>query len=224
MKYKVIIPARSNSKRLPGKNMKLLGGIPLIQYSIDFAKNNFNNDQIWVNSDCPIILEFAEKLGVNVMPRPQKLALDTTSTAEVLIDQIENFKKQNINCDAIILLQPTNPFRDNDLLRQAIEKFQNSGRNSLATFSISEKKIGTILNNKFIPQNYTPGQRSQDISKLYYENGLLYISKSEVILNGKIISEDVYPFICDSVESSVDIDNLEDFIYAESILKSRKYE
>jgi N-acylneuraminate cytidylyltransferase len=141
-----------------------------------------------------------------------------------LINQIENFKENNIVCDALILLQPTNPFRNNEILWQVIEKFQNSGRNSIATFSNFRKKFGNILNDKFVPQNYIPGQRSQDIPKSYYENGLLYISKTESILKGKIITDDVFPFLCEDVESSVDIDNLEDFIFAESILKLKNYE
>ena len=61
MVYKVIIPARANSKRLPGKNMKVLGGKPLIQYSIDFALNNFSADSIWVNSNDYQVIEFAKK-------------------------------------------------------------------------------------------------------------------------------------------------------------------
>jgi CMP-N-acetylneuraminic acid synthetase len=223
MKYILVIPARSNSKRLPGKNMKILGDKPLIQYSIDFAKQNFDKEMIWVNSDCPIILNFAQSLGVNTMKRPKQLAKDTTSTVEVLINQIEHFKKCNIECDAIILLQPTNPFRENDLLSRAIEKFQISKRNSLATFSISEKKMGIIENNLFYPKNYTPGQRSQDIQKSYFENGLLYITKSTSILKGNIITEDVFPLICDTIESSIDIDYMEDFIFAESILISKKH-
>ena len=56
MIFKVIIPARANSKRLPGKNMKVLGGKPLIQHSIDFAKKGFLNKDIWVNSDDPEVL------------------------------------------------------------------------------------------------------------------------------------------------------------------------
>ena len=64
MKYKVIIPARANSKRLPGKNMKFLGNKPLIQYSIDYALNNFKADEIWVNSDDKEIIEF----GFNLPP------------------------------------------------------------------------------------------------------------------------------------------------------------
>jgi len=222
MKFKIIIPARANSKRLPGKNMKVLGGKPLIQYSIDFALNHFSEEAIWVNSDDQEILNFAKLKGVNTLVRPDNLSTDFSRTVDVLKHQVNYFKKQNIICDAIILLQPTNPLREDDLLKNAIRKFQESGRNSLATFSISGKKLGKIEDGFFKPTNYIPGQRSQDLEKYYFENGLLYITKCDSILVGKIITDDVCTLICESLGSTVDIDNLEDFIFAESLLKLKK--
>jgi len=219
MNYKIIIPARANSKRLPGKNIMILGGKPLIQYSIDFALNYFPGDSIWVNSDCPNIIEFSKRKGLKTLVRPENLALDSTPTVDVLKFHINYFKKKNIACDAIILLQPTNPFREDNLLKIAIEKFEESKRNSLATFSISKKKLGKLEDGFFIPINYSPGQRSQDIKSSYFENGLIYITKCESILSGKVITEDVYPLINNSIEATVDIDNLEDFKFAELILK-----
>ncbi len=221
MVYKIIIPARGNSKRLPGKNMKVLGDKPLIQYSIDFALNNFSADSIWVNSDDQHIIEFSKQKGIRTLLRPDDLATDYTSTVDVLKFQVNYFKEQKIACDAIILLQPTNPFREDNLLKEAIEEFQESKRNSLATFSISEKKLGKIKGGLFKPTNYLPGQRSQDLEKEYFENGLLYITKCKSILLGEIITEDVYPLVCNDLESKVDIDYLEDFIFAEFLLKSK---
>ena len=222
MDYKIVIPARANSKRLPGKNMKLLAGKPLIQYSIDYALNQFPLDHIWVNSDDKGILDFAKKTGVQTILRPNNLANDFTSTVDVLKFQLDFFEKMNIKCDAIILLQPTNPFRNHELLKSAITKFEDNNRTSLATFSRLEKKIGKIKNNLFEPTNYYPGQRSQDLENDYFENGQLYITKSESIKLGEIITEDVFPYISDSLEATVDIDYMEDFIFAESLLKLKQ--
>ena len=219
MVYKIIIPARANSKRLPGKNMRVLGDKPLIQYSIDFALNHFSADSIWVNSDDQHIIEFAKQKGTRTLLRPNDLATDYSSTVDVIKFQVNYFKEQNIVCDAIILLQPTNPFREDSLLQEAIEKFQESKRNSLATFSISQEKQGKIEGGFFKPTNYVTGQRSQDLEKTYFENGLLYITKLESILEGKVITKDVYPLVCNKVESSIDIDCMADFIFAESLLK-----
>ena len=85
-----------------------------------------------------------------------------------------------------------------------------------------KKKIGIIKNDLFKPTNYLLGQRSQDLEKFYFENGLLYITKCKSILAEKVITEDVYPLVCNSIESTVDIDYLEDFIFAESLLKLEK--
>lgn len=201
--------------------MKILGDKPLIQYSIDFALNNLSADSIWVNSDDQKIIEFAKKKGIRTLLRPNDLATDYTSTVDVLKFQVNYFKEQNIGCDAIILLQPTNPFREDNLLKEAIEEFEESKRNSLATFSISEKKLGKIEDGLFKPTNYIPGQRSQDLEKLYFENGLLYITKCDSIFEGKVITDDVYPLICNNIDSTVDIDYLEDLIFAEFLLKSK---
>lgn len=217
--YQIIIPARANSKRLPGKNMKLLGDKPLIQYSIDTALHNFPKEKIWVNTDDDQIIKYAKSNGLNTLLRPNNLALDFTTTVDVLKHQINYFKNRDIECNAIILLQPTNPFREDDLLKNAIFKFQESGRFSLATFSKNKKKLGKIDDDIFIPTNYSPGQRSQDLENSYFENGLLYITKVESILNNKIITDDVFPLICDKIGSTVDIDYLEDFVFAESLLK-----
>lgn len=222
MIYKIVIPARSNSKRFPGKNMKNLGSKPLIQFSIDFALNNFSQDDIWVNSNDKDVLELANLKGVNTLERPDDLANDFTPTVDVLKFQLNYFKEHNIDCDSIILLQPTNPFRDENLLKIAINKYEKSKRNSLATFSLTQKKIGLIKNNFFKPINYFPGQRSQDLEKSYFENGLLYITKCDSILGDKIITNDVIPLVCENIESTVDIDYFEDFLFAETLLKLKK--
>jgi CMP-N-acetylneuraminic acid synthetase len=221
MSYNVIIPARLNSKRLPGKNMRILGDKPLIQHSIDFALENFEKKSIWVNSDDESVLNLACNLGVNGYSRPLVLGGDEISTVEVIINQLEFFKENNIFCDSIILLQPTNPFRDNKLINHAIKMYESSGRNSLATFSLAKKKYGLIENLNYVPLNYIPGQRSQDLNPYYYENGSLYITNCASILNGKIITNDVFPLICDDIRSSIDIDYLEDFLFAELILKKQ---
>lgn len=221
MEYKIIIPARAGSKRLPGKNMKILENKPLIQHSIDFALNCFRKDSVWVNSDDKEVIDFCEKFEVNLLVRPNSLATDFTSMTEVIKHHVEYFQMNNIDCDAVILLQPSNPLRSKEIFSEAVDLFEKSGRNSLATFSVSEKKLGKIINGRFNPANYTPGQRSQDLEESYYENGLIYVTKVKSILNNKIITDDVYPLVCEDVESTVDIDYLHDFLFAETILKMK---
>lgn len=220
MEFHIIIPARAKSKRLPGKNTKLLLGKPLIQYSIETALEILEPSNIWVNSDDLSVIKIAKNFGVQTLIRPVKLSSDYTSTAKVLEHNVSHLIKK-VNCDAIILLQPTNPFRNINFINEAIRVFQNSGRESLATFSSSNRKLGKIANNIFEPINYSFGQRSQDLDSLYYENGLLYITRIKAILRGEILTKDVYPLICNDILSTVDIDTIEDFLYAEAIINSK---
>tara|TARA_Y100001954_G_C15828143_1_gene613287 strand:- start:325 stop:1011 length:687 start_codon:yes stop_codon:yes gene_type:complete len=219
MDYKVIIPARLNSKRLPNKNVKLLIDKPLIQYTIEYALNNFQPNQIWINSDDHRILNLAKNLGVKSYNRPKELASDFTPTIEVLKDHLLFFINEGIKADALVLLQPTSPFRSNDLIKKSIKIFENSKTQSLATFTFLKKKIGTIKSKKFKPVNYSFGQRTQDLrEKYYYENGQLYITKSESILDGKILTDDIIPLITEDIESTIDIDDIYDFYQAEKYL------
>ena len=218
--YQIIIPARKGSKRFPGKNKALLQGIPLIQHSVQFALDEgVLPEQIWVNSDDEEILLLAKNLGVNSYARLPHLADDYASTASVLEDQVVFFKENQLASDAIILLQVTNPLRPKGLIRNAVQLFEQSTRSSLCTFSALNKKFGAIQDQLFIPKNYSPGQRMQDLEPLYFENGLLYISTSSLILDQKmIIGEDVYPMVIDHVYAQVDIDEPDDLLLAEFLI------
>jgi CMP-N-acetylneuraminic acid synthetase len=220
--YKVIIPARKNSKRYPRKNIQLLNGIPLIAHSIEFALKSFSNDKIWVNTDDESIWEIARDYRVQLTERPTDLARDNTSTAEVLFFQDAFFTKNKVEYDSMILLQPTNPLRPDGLIEGAINLFESNKRQSLASFSILNRKYGKIKSDYFFPENYKPGQRIQDIEPDYFENGLIYITCKEAIRNSVIITPDVLPFIISDIESSVDIDEPHDMIFAEFLLNKRK--
>ena len=220
--YKIVIPARSGSKRIPNKNFINFDGRPLICHSIEFALKSFSKDDIWVNTDNVIIKKIAQEYNVNVSVRPDHLGGDFTSSAEVLAFQYKEFQGLNIHCDAIILLQPTNPLRPAFLIEDAIREFEKSGRNSLAAFSINHKKLGLINNNIFTPVNYKFGQRSQDLRNEYFETGLIYITKSENILKNEIISSDVFPLIVEGLESMVDIDEPIDLYLGEAVLNFLK--
>jgi len=220
LNYQIIIPARGGSKRLPGKNIHPLNGIPMIAYSIIFAKKNFPDSRIWVNTDDDAIAYAAMQYGVSITNRPKELGSDTTSTAEVLFYQGQYFSIHNIPCDAMILLQPTNPLRPENLLKVAIESYETNQRSSLASFSILNRKFGKIKNNFFKPSNYKPGERLQDVDPDYYENGLIYITNIKSIQKKEIITPDVFPLITNTIESTVDIDEPHDILFAEFLIKN----
>lgn len=212
MKTIAIIPARGGSKRLPKKNIKLLGGIPLIAHSILYAQANSDIiNEIYVSTDDDEIKHAALQFGAKVIDRPQSLSGDLEPTVSALKNVLQHIE----TIENVILLQPTNPLRPENLLKESFKCYQEKKQDSLFTVSRNHQKFGKIKDQKFIPFNYKIGQRSQDLEALFYENGLLYISKAKLILEDKIISENAFPFRVDSIFANVDIDTQEDFDYAE---------
>ena len=218
MKSIIIIPARGGSKRLPGKNLKFLVGKPLIAYSLDYAKINVNeNIDIVVTTNDHEIKTFARSQGVRVIDRPEEISKDDSTTVSALKHVLQNI---NGSYENVILLQPTNPLRPSYLLNEALEIFSKGNYESLMTVSLNDKKLGKIEGDRFIPYTYKMGQRSQDLEPLYFENGLLYITKSEIVLKNQILGANNYPMIIDHPFASVDIDTQEDMNYAEFIAKT----
>jgi CMP-N-acetylneuraminic acid synthetase len=232
MKTIAIIPARGGSKRLPNKNVLSLGGIPLIAHSILYAqKNSAVIDEIYVSTNDASIKRIALDYGAKVIDRPESLSGDLEPTVSSLKHVLESIEGAVEN---VVLLQATNPLRPQNLLAAAYEVYQEGNYDSLFTVSRNYQKLGKIEVNKFHPCNYTIGQRSQDLEPLFFENGLLYISKAKLIMpldlacpersrrarcDSKIISENAFPFEVNSIFANVDIDTQEDLEYAEYLIK-----
>lgn len=213
----VIIPARGGSKRLPNKNNLLFGGIPLIAHSILYAQQNKDIvDEIFVSTDDEMLKEIAMHYGAQVIDRPVYLSGDLEPTITAVQHALEVIP---YNVDTVFLLQPTNPLRPVDLLKEAFKSYIMGDSDSLFTISRDHQKLGKIVNNCFVPYNYSIGQRSQDLEPLYFENGLLYISKARLIKEGKIFSEYSIPFEVNHIYASIDIDTQDDFDYAEYLFK-----
>lgn len=222
MRYITIIPARGGSKRLPNKNIKLLGGIPLIAHSILYAKRSMPSNKIWVSTDSSKIANIASEYGAMVIERPPELSSDNASTADALKHAVYAIKEQGVEFDYVVLLQATNPLRPEGLLTDAVSLIDEREYNAVVTFNPILRKMGRIIDGSFAPWNYEFGQRSQDMEPLYYENGLLYITKREYIEKGVIFPQGTYPLVMNHSFGSIDIDKEDDFIKAEFYL--RKYE
>jgi CMP-N-acetylneuraminic acid synthetase len=213
MKTIAIIPARGGSKRLPEKNTRLLGEIPLLAHSILYAKqNNAIIDEIYVSTNDDKIKKIALEYGAKVIDRPESLSGDLEPTVTALKHVLESIE---YDVDNVILLQPTNPLRPENLLKDGFDFYLKGNHDSLFTVSRNHQKFGKITDGKFVPFNYEIGQRSQELEPLFFENGLLYIAKSEKILSDIIISKDACPFEINHIFASVDIDTQEDFDYAQ---------
>lgn len=220
-KYIVIIPARGGSKRLPNKNIRLLGDIPLISHTINYVRDNTIIEDIFVTTDNYDIAKISVDYGAKVINRPKELSTDTATTASAMQHAVKEIE-QSIDFQFILILQPTNPLRPKSLIKDAINIMETEKCDSLMTVSPLDKKLGKIINNKFIPYNYFFGQRSQDIEPLYYENGLLYISSKELLSSGNIVGEIMFPMIVNHEYGNIDIDTEEDFKLAEYYLSNIK--
>jgi len=212
-----VIPARGGSKRLPGKNVLHLDGIPLIAHSIREAKRHAFIREVFVSTDDAEIKKIALAYGATVIDRPAHLSGDEEPTVTALRHVVENI---SYSVDTVFLLQPTNPLRPTDLIANAFTIFQESGADSLMTVTRNHQKLGKIKDNVFIPFNYTIGQRSQDLEPLYFENGLLYIIKTAVVLEEKIMGRKHFPMIVDHPFANIDIDTKQDFDYAAYLSKN----
>lgn len=212
MKNIVIIPARGGSKRIPEKNIQLFGGLPLLAHSIQYAiANSALVDAIYVSTDDPSIKATALAYGAKVIDRPEHLSGDFEPTITAVQHVLENI---GFEVENVILLQPTNPLRPPNLLKDCFEEFQNKKVDSLFTVTRNHQKFGKITSGTFVPFNYEIGQRSQDLEPLYFENGLLYITQTKLIREGKIFSENSLPYEVNHIFATVDIDTQDDLDYA----------
>lgn len=215
MKSIAIIPARGGSKRLRGKNILPLGDLPLLAHSILEAQRHDFIDAVYVSTDDRQIKEVALRYGAQVVDRPAAISGDTEPTVTALKHVVEILGFEGV----VFLLQPTNPLRPAGLLREAFEIFSQTQSDSLMTVSRNHHKLGKIIDNNFVPFNYQIGQRSQDLEPLYYENGLLYLIDSKLLLQERIVGERPFPLVVDHPFAGVDIDTQSDFDLATCLYK-----
>ena len=211
MKYVTVIPARGGAKRFPGKNIYPLGGIPLLAHSILYSRKVLPDTEVYVSTDNEEIAEVARRYGAGVIERPEELSGDRCSTDSALQHAAIELLSYQKEFDYMILLQATNPLRPDGMMEEALQTIETGIYDSLFTVSPLVRKLGRLTDGRFIPWNFTFGQRSQDMEPLYFENGLLYISHRELILKSRIRGESLYSLIVDHSFGYLDIDTQEDF-------------
>lgn len=180
MKTLVIIPARGGSKGVPGKNIKLLNGKPLIKYTIEAAKSLYSDDQIIVSTDSDEIKQIVNDFGLAVpFIRPKELSNDSVGTYEVLLHAIEFMEAKGIKNDTLILLQPTSPFRTGEHLKEALELYTSDLD---MVVSVKETKANPYFvlreedkNGYLVESKTCTAIRRQDVPKVWELNGAIYI-------------------------------------------------
>ncbi len=219
-----IIPARGGSKGLPGKNIKLLAGKPLIAWTIERALKSKYLDRVIVSTDDKEIAEVSKKYGAEVIERPKKLATDKAKTIDVVSHVLGVLKKEHYVPDIAVLLQPTSPLRVTDDIDESILMFLKNKCDSVISFyessfplqgfKMEKKYLKPILGNKYLKT------RRQDLPKTYLPNGALYVFTPRDLLKYKTFyPEKILPYIMPS-DRSIDIDHEIDLKLAELIIKS----
>lgn len=222
-----IITARGGSKRIPRKNIKEFCGKPIIAYSIQAAISSGVFDEIMVSTDSEEIAEVAKKYGAKVpFMRSEKTSDDYATTADVLMEVIEEYGKRGNHFDYMACIYPTAPFITGEKLSKAMGELKAKGAvmaMPVVAFSYPPQRgyiIDDGLMNMKCKENYS--KRSQDLEKMYHDTGQFYVFKTEeYIKKSGIIYEDIVPIIMDELEVQ-DIDNETDWKLAEMKYKLLK--
>lgn len=225
MKPLVVIPARGGSKGVPRKNIKELGGKPLIYYTIEAAREVFEDSKIIVSTDDREIKKAVQKTGLKVpFLRPKELATDEAGTQEVLKHAIQHVEDNGYFPDTLILLQPTSPFRTGKHIKEALNLYDKSldmvvsvkqTKSNPYYVLFEENEEGFLRKSK--EGNFT---RRQDVPNVWEYNGAIYIINIASVMD-KVIKDfkRVKKYEMDE-SSSHDIDNKFDWSIAESLFKN----
>jgi CMP-N,N'-diacetyllegionaminic acid synthase len=227
MEALVVIPARGGSKGLPGKNIKILHGKPLIHYTIETARSVFSDSTIYVSTDSLEIKTISEQTGLKVpFIRPEYLATDSANSQDVMLHALEYFERtKGYQPEIVILLQPTSPLRTTSQLKQAL-KMYNDRMDMVVSVKQTDSNPYYVLfeedSNGFLRKtkkgNFT---RRQDCPDVWEFNGAIYIINSQSLKMKKIKDfEKIVKYEMDAL-TSLDSDNELDWKMVELVIKDK---
>lgn len=220
-----IIPARGGSKRIPRKNLALLGGHPLIAHTILAALHARQVDQVYVTTEDQEIATVARRYGAQVIWRPEELASETAPTEPCLQHALVTIEQQSgIPVGKLVMLQPTSPFRGSQRIDQAVEMMHQSGCDSVVGVfaDIRYYFLGDIDAEERLTVGYDPQNRlrTQDIKPRYQETGALYVmTRAQLMDRGCRMGGDMRALVLDETES-MDIDTVLDLRHCEFLLQA----
>lgn len=227
MKEKIlaIIPARSGSKGLKDKNIKMMNGKPLIAYTIEAAQNSKIFEDIIISTDSEKYAEIAKKYGGSVpYLRDKKLANDNAKSSDVILDILNRIEKKY---DSFIMLQPTSPLRTEKNIIEAYKMYLEKKANSVVSVCEMEHSPlwANILNEERRMDSFLKGidvnKNRQELETYYRINGALYIANVEYFKKYQdFYYKDSYAYIMEK-ENSIDIDDELDFKIAEYLIKNK---
>ncbi len=223
-----IITARGGSRSVPGKNIRPLGGKPLITYTIEAAKRSGLLTRCIVSTDDEEIAAIARQTGADApFLRPAALATERSTSLEAVnhaLDWLTNEAGERY--DAAMILQPTSPFRTAEDIDACIRKFADSGADSVMSvvevIDFSPQKLKIIKNDVLLPLFTNEGKESarrDEGEKVYKRNAAVYLTSTRCVREHDLFGNVCRPYVMPP-ERSLDINTEEDFAYAEFLLSS----
>jgi CMP-N,N'-diacetyllegionaminic acid synthase len=230
MKILTIVPARGGSKGVRRKNIKLLGGKPLIQYPYEVAKSSKHKNEVILSSDDDEIIDIGKEIGYEVpFKRPDSLATDKSTTIDVLKYTIKKLIEDGKKYDICVLLQATSPFTQVKHFDSAIELILDRSGDSVISISktdhfhpfhmYKENKTGKL---EKIYNNSQKVTSRFDLDDVFVHVGNVYAFKIDFLFNNDKVYDENSDFVKIESEFTVNIDSTLDFIFAEAILKSKE--
>jgi len=223
-----VIPARGGSKSVPGKNIRSLGGKPLLVWSIEVAQQVSEIDRIIVSTDDAQIASVGKSAGAEVFARPPHLATDEALVIDALKDLLETLKAEQEMPEWVMLLEATCPLRAADDVRQCLQLVAQGCYDSVATFKDAElnpHRAWRIIDG--IPEVFIPGAvpwlPRQKLPKAYQLNGAVYVFRAALLeKEAKSLLVGRLGAVLMPRERSQDIDDNLDFTIVEALLKESK--
>jgi CMP-N-acetylneuraminic acid synthetase len=224
-----VITARKGSKRLKNKNLLPLHGMPLVEWTLQAAKQSKAITNAVLSTDCPKMQELALKQGIQApFLRPEQLANDKATSVSVVRHAIEFYRRLGREFDYVMLLQPTSPMRSATHIDEAFDKLQQCKGDAMISVCETEHSpiwCGQLGANQsmdgFLDSRYL-NARSQDLPTFYRLNGAIYIAKTAQLekQNSFFLKQGVHAYIM-SQEDSVDLDTKLDFKLAELLMREQ---
>lgn len=186
MRAAAIIPARGGSKGVPGKNLRQIGGVPLVGRTTSAAAAAARISSVYVSSDDDAILAAGARYGAAPIRRPADLSSDTASSEDAILHAITELERGGDDAEIIVFLQCTSPFTTSDEIDAVVAAFDDPAINAAFTASedhgflwrVDETGAARGVNH----DETTPRQRRQDLPSQYLENGAVYAFRKSVFV------------------------------------------
>lgn len=215
MKFLAVITARAGSKRLKNKNLTLLNKKPLIYWTIKLAQKISEIKKIVISTDSIKILNESKKYGLKTnWLRPKKIAKDKSTSEEVVKHAYLKEKEEGFDAEAIILFQPTSPYRNLTLIKRAIKIFKKNP--NVPLISVSELKH----HNKILTLSKKKLSLLKNKKKIFLPNGSIFIINSKQALKTKnYLKKEMNFIVFNKIKENIDIDTKQDLLLSRVLYK-----